>query len=105
MDGGAERPCHALWQGCQREGWKKTTTCYRKSFLGWLQRRVAEARAETMETKVRQRWTQNGHAARKIEPRVSDSVPAPVTSNYPTRVWDTEIVDTEDITGNSGTAT
>lgn len=66
---------------------------------------VARARAETMETKVRQRWPQNGHAARKIEPRVSDSVPTPVTSNYPAWVWDTEIVETEDITGNNGTVT
>ena len=105
VDGGAERPCHVLLQGCQWEGGKETTTHYRKSSLGWLQRMVAEARAETVQTKVRPRWRQNHNAARKIEPQISDSVPAPVTSDSTARIWDTETVGTEDITGNSGTVT
>lgn len=66
---------------------------------------VAEARAETVQTKVRPRWHQNHNAARKIEPQISDSVPAPVTSDSTAQIWDTETVGTEDITGNSGTVT
>lgn len=76
LGSGAERPCHALLQGCQWWVRKKPTTNDRKSSLGWLQRMVAGVAARQNEAKGKVTW---GPLSRKkeVQPRAFDSVPVP----------------------------